>query len=340
MIPETLKNKLNYARQLFLQEYLPEIRYDVFVASEWAEPGNTDPSECEETGLPGLLVFTNWNERCDLCGGSPYGNHDEKMKHTFRGDIAHAMNRALQGLTVDEKLLLEETLGSDRLEDWFNIDAQWSDQNALCVRCSRAIQTDPDSYSWLPHHKEVEEEGKVCNDCIEKDPELVEELAVNKLTNCAPFEPEKHGFVRVETEYGGRWQRGVYGGQTDDPGGQLEVLNKNGWDVCFQLHQGQFDIQWDLFVRIETYPEFGGISAGPEVIASECRRILRDCDKCKTEDPATMMKAAMQDASAQEASLRKEQAEKGGIIHTSLNGDGTATTKLISPEEFIDGIKE
>lgn len=329
MLPEATRNKLNYARQLFLQDYLPEIRFDVFEASEWAEPGNTDPSECEETGLSGLLVFTDWNEKCHLCGVSEYRH--EEAKHTYRGDITCAMNKALEGLTVDEKLLLEEALGSDR-GDWLNIDGQWSDQNGLCVRCLRAVQTDPDSYGWLPHHKEVEEEGIVCDDCIEKDEDLMEELAVNRCVHCDPFDPEKNGFTLVETEYEGRWQRGVYGGQTDNPQGQLEVLNKNGWDVCFRLYSGQFDIQWDLFIRVEGYKEHGQINT--ESIADEARRILRDCDKCKTADPAEVMKAYMQDASTQ-----KVEQKPGHVLHTSPDPkDPTkAVVRNITREEFIDG---
>lgn len=342
MLPETIRNKLNYARQVFLQDYLPEVRPHFFTAEEWAEPGNTDPSECEETGLSGLIVFADWNDTCSICGRLHMGDE----KHEFRGDLTWALDRALKALTDDEKKLLEEELGEDRVEHWLNIDPQWSDTNGICIACGRAVETEPSYCGWTPYYKEGDELGKVCHDCLldeEKfDRAHLLRLIVNQLADCRPIDPEELGFIEVPNPYGGMWSCGWYEHSDDDPEAQLKRLNGFEYDVMFKLYPEQFQIKWELFVKLRGEEDFGGVEARnegyEESVVDDVQELIRTCGKCRmSPTPAQQMRAAMEEANRQSAELKKEQAEKGGVIHSTLKPDGTAETRLVSQEEFIRG---
>ena len=53
-------------------------------------------------------------------------------------------------------------------------------------------------------------------------------------------------------------------------------------------------------------------------------------------DPAEAMQRGLQDATAKMAKLP----EGPGVRYASIQGDGTAKVRLVSPQEFVEGIKE
>lgn len=194
----------------------------------------------------------------------------------------------------------------------------WCDAVCSCGGCGKAIQTQPSHYGWKPEY--VVGDGDIlCESCVEDDPEdMLADLRGNadKALTLDNIDLSEHGYARVERTFENGW----HGGQDDSPRAIAKWLREHGIeDFVFEIDSvGQFDMRFSVWVREE--------------------------DAEKAED--AQGKAAVDPARALDAALRSIPAvgsTGGGIQYTkvSVGDDGaTVTTRTVSPEQFIAGIRD
>jgi hypothetical protein len=207
-----------------------------------------------------------------------------------------------------------------RLADNFEklgVELDWSDEWKACDECFKLVRTSPDSYGWQRHYWESEN-GIVCADCVKKDPgDYLDDLEGNT-SSCVTFDLdlEEAGYKRVEMDFENGW----YGGQSANPEAIGEALRKRGVTrFIFNLDStGQFDMKFSVWVHEIEYDKVGKL----------------DEKETEGEDPAEGLKRGLQAASAEMGKLQGD-----GIRYAKINADGTATTRIVSPQEFHDGIK-
>jgi hypothetical protein len=188
----------------------------------------------------------------------------------------------------------------------------WCDAVCSCGDCGKAIQTQADHYGWKPEY--VVGDGDIyCEDCTAKDPEfLIEDLRGNpdKALTLESVNLAEYGYTRVEQTF----ENGFHAGQDDSPKAIAKNLRARGIeDFIFVLDStGQFDMQFSVWVK--------------EVDAEEAEGIEGKCDV----PPNVMLANA----------LRSIPAHTGeGIQYNKVNADGTVTTRTLTNDEFIKGVK-
>lgn len=197
---------------------------------------------------------------------------------------------------------------------------EWHDEWTCCSECGGVVRVSADSYSWTRSY--VEWEGDlICHECmedhdhrrdyleqvIEGDPRMAETIG---------WDLSELGYVRLDEDF----QNGLYGGQSANPGKIAEALRSRDIErFVFQIDSvGQFDARFSCWVHEDEMPE-GGLTL--------------DTDETDGPDPAEAMKAALQDASAKMSELDAGD----GVKVATCNADGTATVRVVSPEDFIAG---
>ena len=208
-----------------------------------------------------------------------------------------------------DKSDIEEILG-----DW-----GFSDEYDMCSDCGNVIRTSPDSYSWTPEYWQSDN-GIFCGDCIE--PQNYIENIKNKLEGCYLVDPIDYGWVRIREDY----ESGLYEGANDNPEKILELLKGAGIDVLFKVYPSQFSQVFEVYV--------------PQSMKVKTDGILEDGDVkyAHGHSPAEICKRYLDDASRKIAELQKR--GKRGILYSRPDKDGNAIVRVVSPEEFIEGIKE
>ena len=204
--------------------------------------------------------------------------------------------------TLDRVTALLEKLG---------IELEWCDEWGDCYECGKLFRTLGDSYGWTASHWQG-----VCLECV--DPVDVLEDLEGKSHTCLTLDninPEDHGYVKANDE---GYENGWYGGQDDSPDGIAANLKALGIErFLFNLDDvGQFDTHFSVYVHGSEAHLLKGAPEG----------------KCE-EDPAETLKKGLQSASVEMGKL-----EGDGIKYAKVSGD-TATARLVSPEEFVAGIK-
>jgi len=202
------------------------------------------------------------------------------------------------------------------------VELEWSDEWTECAECGRAVRTQADSYSWTRSYVESDE-GPVCEDCTLADPvDYLESLEgeSNKAITL-DVDPEEHGYVRIPE----RFENGLYGGQSADPRKIAQALEDVGcYRFIFRIDSvGQFDMRFSVYIHED---EMETLGANPEGTASYL------AEEGNGVDPAEQMKRALANIPA---------APSGpGIAYTKVDlSTGTATTRRVSEEEFIEGIR-
>lgn len=265
-----------------------------------------------------------------------------RTRHEFVGVITGTIKSLMEEYELDPSDLADK-LGVDLdelsiIDDVMCIHAVWSDCTSECYGCGKALNTEPDSYGWKPAYVEIEDDGLYCIECMKSDPEAYFQSVINHEKDGTLLDPTDYGFVRVKADEYSSWAHGWHDGQNDSPSAQRALLNKHGFDVIFEIFPSQFYIEWDLFVRPEGHAVLAEVEYSDEMkefIVTHVRQLIADGD-CKVyPTPAEQMKAALKEASRQSAELRKESPD--GVIHSTCCGDGTATTKVISREDFAKG---
>lgn len=126
----------------------------------------------------------------------------------------------------------------------------YEDEFCLCSNCCDAvIRTSPDSYSWQPDFW-LGDGFIFCRLCAR---EMAEDYITYmshhrdrpRVVNPDIASPEEHGFTLVVKGA----QYGLHEGQADDPKAVARWAAKNGLEVIFTISQGQFDVEWNAWMR-------------------------------------------------------------------------------------------
>lgn len=219
-------------------------------------------------------------------------------------------------LTMPRVAALLEKLG---------VELEWEDEWTECSDCNKLVRTSPDSYSWQPSYWRSDEGDIQCEECVLADPGPYLEWLEGNEIHCMTMDLdlEDQGYKLLE----GRLEHGLYGGQDANPHKIAKALRAIDVErFIFTLDStGQFDIEFSIWVHKDEWPKI------------QCHRAQwRDADKRCDLDPSVACQRALQDASAKMAQLPDGQ----GIKYASCKSDGTADVRLVSPEEFVNGIRE
>jgi hypothetical protein len=195
---------------------------------------------------------------------------------------------------------------------------EWEDEWEICEECHKLVRTQPDSYSWKRSYW-LDDCDLHCHECIRDDPEeYLEHLEGNpKTANTLDLDLEEHEYRKVDADF----ENGLCGGQCDDPKIIAEGLRKLG-------------VERFIF-EIDGVAQFG-LSFSVWVHESEWNKTISWLDPAKIEskgdDPAVAMQTALRDASTKLATL-----DGPGVKVAKCHAGGTATVKLVSEWDFIDG---
>ena len=258
------------------------------------------------------------------------------------------------------------------------VESAFYDEWTTCTECYKAVRTQPDSYGWKRSYYLFHDCEPVCHECIAEDPEpYLEALSgdPNKAITIDGVEPEEHGYTEVYAEfenglYGGQMDSPHAIGRAFEERGWD--------DYVFSITSvGQFDVKFKVYVRThgnegngEDYEFSGGpfkfVAETKDPMAFFCTMLavdedgdvrVFDCpDEAKKhgvvyvwpnfeprethaeEDPAQAMKRGLEAASRQMAQVRDEADATGGVVYSQIQGDGSASTRVVSKDEFIAGI--
>jgi hypothetical protein len=260
-----------------------------------------------------------------------------------------------------------------RLLSACGVESVFSDEWATCVECHKAVRTQGDSYHWTRSYW-ASEYGAVCLECVTEDPEeyLIDLRGNHRVAHVLQeIDLTDHGYMQVWGEF----ESGLYGGQMDSPSAVAAAFEARGWeDFIFVVNAvGQFDLKFSVFLRVEwdededededELPEYRFVAGvptqrwGTELVADEDweTRTFATAEEASKhgeayvwanfeprethdgEDPAEAMKRGLQAAGEQMAAARVVGTD--GILYSSVHTDGTATTRVVSKEEFIQGLK-
>lgn len=254
----------------------------------YAEPG------CEEPEA-GCVVLANWNN----CW-----SRDAEMK------------------TIDDSM---ERFG--RILEALGADIHWSDMWTDCVRCSKLVQTEPDSYGWKPSYRFFDDEGCVCVEClVEEAGDCLESLEGKTfLWNAIDqIDPEDHGYIHLQ-----QYERGMHRGQDADPKVIGDTLSKAGFSrFLFNLDsKGQFDCKISVWLHEDEAKGDDGLG---EIKA------LRALEEGPVDGPSisAAMERGLREAASQGDAIRAQGDD--GILVSKVTMDG-ATTKVVSREDFEEG---
>ena len=313
---------------------------------EWEEPADPrEPTDEEVSAFAEAWMeeVNGGNYRFDARWMSEYANNDSCGD---KGIIAANWNY----VSRETQRLLEQA--------GYTLD--WCDTVTECSGCCKAIQTQPDSYSWKPEFH-VGDGEILCECCIGEDPEsILADLRGNpdKALTLDSIDLAEHGYVKAWGEF----ESGFHHGQDDSPRAIAKALEKRGVeDYIFSLDgKGQFDVSFSVWVKDDgTLPYVvskpGSYGYGHDLARDEdgAVRVFDTAEEALQHgddvwawpnlDPREG-KAKVSPATAMEAALRSVPSHTGeGIQYTKVTvGDegATVTTRTVTPEEFIAGIKD
>jgi hypothetical protein len=195
------------------------------------------------------------------------------------------------------------------------VQIEWSDTVSTCDSCGLLIETHPNSYGWRPRYVETDD-GLTCAKCLEGDEEnYLETLEGDARRSCIEtIDPSEHGYVKIAEDL----QRGFHSGQDADPRVIAKALRAKGVSrFLFQVDDvGQFDATFSVYVHTE-----------------EANKVT-ELTPAETDGPSVSeaMKRGLQAAAQQSSVLERS----GGVVYSQINEDGTANTRVISRDEFIE----
>lgn len=224
--------------------------------------------------------------------------------------------------SLRESIVIDKTPArlSEVLER-MGIEIQREDEWSSCGECNRLFRTQPDSYSWQRSYVETDD-GGICLECI--DPVEHLEALEGEDSTCNTIDsinPASHGYILVKDSF----QNGLHPGQAADPKLIGKALRAAGIErYLFNLDNvGQFDASFSVYIH-----------------KSE-RRKLKKALKALEENPTDMSPSPAENCERALRSIPAIPNPDGGILYSKVDvGTGTATTRIVSPEEFIKGIKD
>lgn len=227
----------------------------------------------------------------------------------------------LLNLSAYRRWLLHNEISSISLDDFENVECGFSDEYQLCCEhrngCENVVRIQADCWDWTPPL--LTDEGYCCSECAPNFKDYVLEEYKNKAKSIpADFSPDELGLIKANIE---SFENGMHGGQNDTPDPIINALNTQNIDVWFTVEPSQFDIRFDVYVKTED------LKHAVEVLSNTNTKL--------DYDPAEQCKKALQSASLQSSELNGQ-----GIVYSKIDiATGTAETRIVSPEEFIKGIK-
>lgn len=197
---------------------------------------------------------------------------------------------------------------------------EWCDEWTTCTDCQQLVRTTPDSYSWKRSYIESGPE-RICHICVRENPTRFLEWFENvpsRAWTISDVDPEDHGYRALPINF----ETGLHGGQSDDPKLIAKALRELGLTAfIFVINRvDQFDMSFRVVIHKDEWRE--GLQEAFESIVKQ------------GPDPALQMQAALRTAAVQQA-----QVTEPGIVHTKITGD-QAVTRVVSPEELVEGIKD
>jgi hypothetical protein len=258
------------------------------------------------------------------------------------------------------------------------VDSAFYDEWTTCHECCKVVRTSPDHYGWKRSYFLFHGCELVCHECITDDPEpYLEALSgdPNTAITIDSVDPIDHGYCPVWGEfenglYGGQMDSPhaiarAFGERGWD-------------DFIFSLDRvGQFDAAFTVYVKTHSNAGNGVdylFEHGPFKFVAETKdpkwswrtmlvedesgevRVF-DCpdeagkhgtiyvwpnfqpgETHAGEDPAAAMKRGLEAASRQMREAREEADATGGVVCSKVNADGSASTRVVSSDEFIAGI--
>jgi len=208
-------------------------------------------------------------------------------------------------------------------------ELEWSDEWQECEGCSGIFRIKPDGHGWKKSYFTFKDDSTFCEECIIKHclNDYLEEHEGNdkRAITIDGIDLSEHGYVKADVDF----ENGLYHGQNDDPKNIGKTLKKNGITrYLFYLDSvGQFDMNFSVWIHEEEIEKFG---------LEQIQSILRH-EVPEWSDNAENAKKTLQQASLQASELRQGE----GVVYSKIDvSTGTATTRIVSPEEFADGIKE
>lgn len=210
------------------------------------------------------------------------------------------------------------------LENRLGIELEWSDEWDECGCCYKAVRTQPDSYDWQRSYI-VSDDGEItCHECLTSNEDhqraYLESLegACEHCVTIDDIDLEQFGYRCLQSDF----ENGFYGGQAADPSAIGEALEE--MDVSryvFRLeYAAQFDLGFSVWVHSEQWDRID-------------HERWNSANKDSALDPAEGLRQSLAAASRQQPTETA-----GGIVVSECNvSDGTATTRVVSPQDFIDG---
>lgn len=205
--------------------------------------------------------------------------------------------------------------------DDYDFDVVFSDEYDQCCNCGAILRTSPDSYSWTAPLF-VDCEGYACDECVSKgdfDDYVLEEYCNEEKTIPDSIDTDRLGLVKINDD---SYQNGFHSGMDDSPKPIIKALNKEDIHVWFKVHPSQFYIDFDVYVRKDD--------------ADRAKCILMGTDTFQGYSTSNNLAKALRESNEESAKVSGE-----GIRYTTVDVEkGTSTTRLVSEEEFIEGIKD
>lgn len=125
------------------------------------------------------------------------------------------------------------------------------DEYTTCSNCGQVIRTEPDSYCWRPDFWVLDGEV-LCKECTKESGEdyleaMKEHGESVKSVNLDLVDPEDYDYVKVISgcEYG------LHHDQNEDPRTIAKWAKNHDLDVVFTVSTGQFDAEWDAYMRAQ-----------------------------------------------------------------------------------------
>ena len=215
--------------------------------------------------------------------------------------------------------VLDNTLPevAKKLEE-LGFELEWEDEWTECSECNKLVRTNPSSYGWQQSYVHTDD-GPVCFKCIDPVDHLSSlEGEITKCNTIKSIDPSKYGYVLVKDKF----EHGFHRGQDADPKLIGAALKKQGINrFLFNLDSvGQFDIRFSVYVHES---EIGLLNE-------------ESFQKENTDGPSV---SAAMERGLKEASVKMNELSGDGIKYASVDMDG-AEVRMVSPEEFVNGIKK
>tara|TARA_R110000824_G_scaffold25484_7_gene88784 strand:- start:705 stop:1643 length:939 start_codon:yes stop_codon:yes gene_type:complete len=207
---------------------------------------------------------------------------------------------------------------------------EWSDEWATCEDCQGAFRVSGDSYSWTMYGYVTDSGDAICGNCVVEDPD--DYFAAisgdhRKAITIRGVDPTQHGYARIAGTDGLAivFEHGMYGGQDASPEAIGNALKGAGIeDFLFSIDStGQFDIRFSVFV--------------PDDVVEDARQVLKEGNTRCEVDPAVALERGLKAAGEV---MNAAPDDAGGVEVVSVDlSEGTASSTVVSPEDFIKGVR-